>query len=87
LSTSYSTGSIDQNVLEQLYESTVISRDGERIGTVIDLVRRNGEIVSMIISGGGLFGVGAGQQRVPVSSIVAIDDLDVHLVLHSRQLI
>jgi hypothetical protein len=41
----------------------------------------------MIISGGGLFGVGAGQQRVPVSSIVAIDDLDVHLVLHSRQLI
>jgi sporulation protein YlmC with PRC-barrel domain len=87
LSTRYSTGSIDQTVLGQLYESTVISRDGERIGTVIDLVRRNGEIVSMVVSGGGLFGVGAGQQRIPVASIVAIDGLDVHLVLHSRQLI
>ncbi len=87
MSIRYSTESIDQTDLEQLYENTVISRDGERIGTVIDLVRRNGEIVSMVISGGGLFGVGAGQQRIPVSSIVAIDGLDVHLVLHSRQLI
>ena len=38
LSTRFSAGSIDQLVLAQLYESTVISRDGERIGTVIDLV-------------------------------------------------
>lgn len=87
MSTRFSAGSIDQLVLAQLYESTVISRDGERIGTVIDLVRRNGVIVSLVVSGGGLFGVGAGQQRIPVSAIVEIDGLDVHLVLHSRQLI
>lgn len=87
MSIRYSAGAIDRSVLEQLYESTVISRDGERIGTVIDLVRRNGEIVSMVISGGGLFGVGAGQQRIPVSAIVEIDGFDVHVVLHSRQLI
>ncbi|HET9658761.1 MAG TPA: PRC-barrel domain-containing protein [Thermomicrobiales bacterium] len=87
MSTRFSAGTIDRSMLEQLYESTVISRDGVRIGTVIDLVRRNGEIVSLVISGGGLFGVGAGQQRIPVAAIVEIDGLDVHLVLHSRQLV
>ena len=87
MSTSFYAGSVDQATLEQLYESTVVSRDGVRIGTVIDLVRRDGQIVSMVISGGGMFGVGAGQQRIPVSAIVEIDGLDVHLVLHSRQLI
>ncbi len=87
MSITYFAESIDRSTLEQLYEGTVISRDGVRLGTVIDLVRRNGEIVSMVVSGLGMFGVGVGQQRIPISAISEIDGLDVHIVRDSRQLI
>ena len=72
-------GSIDQATLAHLYESNVISVDGVRLGTVIDLVRRDGEIVAFEVSGGGMFGVGAGHFQLPVSSIVSIEDLDVNV--------
>jgi len=87
LSTVYRSGSIDQVTLAQLYECNVISADGERVGTVIDLVRRNGEVVAFEVSGGGLFGVGAGHFQLPVSSISAIEDLDVRVDRNSRELI
>ena len=61
-------GSIDQATLAQLYECNVVSVDGVRLGTVIDLVRRDGEVVAFEVSGGGMFGVGAGHFQLPVSS-------------------
>lgn len=76
---------IGQDELELLYESTVISRDGVRLGTVIDLVRRNGDVIGFEVSGGGMFGSGAGHFRLPVNSIVRIDDLTVHVTRESRQ--
>jgi len=78
--------SIDQATLAHLYESNVISADGVRLGTVIDLVRRDGEIVAFEVSGGGMFEVGAGHFQLPVSSIIAIEGLDVHVGRHSRDL-
>lgn len=71
--------SIDQATLAHLYESNVISSDGVRLGTVIDLVRRDGAIVAFEVSGGGMFGVGAGHFQLPVSAIVSIEDLDVNV--------
>ncbi len=79
-------GSIDQATLAQLYECNVISSDGVRVGTVIDLVRRDGEYVAFEVSGGGMFGVGAGHFQLPVSSITSIDDLDVRVDRLSRDL-
>lgn len=83
----FQAGLVDQRALEELYESTVISRDGVRIGTVIDLFRRDGKVVAFEVSGGGMFGVGAGHFRLPVAAIVRIDGLDVHVARESRQLI
>jgi sporulation protein YlmC with PRC-barrel domain len=77
---------IERDELELLYESAVISRDGVRLGTVIDLIRRNGEVVAFEVSGGGMFGSGAGHFRLPVASIVRIDDLAVQVARESRQL-
>jgi sporulation protein YlmC with PRC-barrel domain len=79
-------GSVDQATLAQLYESNVVSRDGVRVGTVIDLVRQNGEVTGFEVSGGGMFGVGAGHFSLPVNAIVRIEDLDVHVDRHSREL-
>jgi sporulation protein YlmC with PRC-barrel domain len=78
---------VDQTELEQLYESKVISRDGERVGTVIDLVRRGGNVTAFEVSGGGMFGTGAGHYRLPVDSIVRIDGLNLYVDRHSRELI
>jgi len=77
---------IERDELELLYESTVVSRDGVRVGTVIDLIRRAGEVVAFDVSGGGMFGSGAGHFRLPVASIVRIDGLDVHVTRESRHL-
>ena len=86
MSTVSHSGSVDQATLDQLYESTVVSADGERVGTVIDLVRRNGKVVAFDVSGFGMFGVGAGHYQLPVSAITRIDDLDVHVNRLSRDL-
>jgi hypothetical protein len=77
---------IERDELELLYESTVVSRDGVRVGTVIDLIRRAGEVVAFDVSGGGMFGSGAGHFRLPVASIVRIDGLDVHVTRESCHL-
>jgi hypothetical protein len=86
LSTIFQPEAIDQVALGQLYESNVIASDGQRVGTVIDLVRLNGEVVAFEVSGGGLFGVGGSHFRLPVSAIVRIDGLDVHVARDSRNL-
>jgi hypothetical protein len=86
LSTVSHSASVDQAALDQLYESTVVSADGKRVGTVIDLVRRNGNVVAFDVSGFGMFGVGAGHYQLPVSAITRIDDLDVHVNRLSRDL-
>jgi sporulation protein YlmC with PRC-barrel domain len=77
---------IERDELELLYENAVISRDGVRVGTVIDLIRRNGEVVAFEVSCGGMFGSGAGHFRLPVASIVRIEALAVHVARESRQL-
>lgn len=87
MSTIFQADSIDQVALAQLYESNVVGSDGVRLGTVIDLVRQNGEVVAFEVSGGGLFGVGASHFRLPAASIVRIDGLDVHVARDSRNLI
>lgn len=75
---------IESHQLETLYEATVISRDGVRLGTIIDLVRRDGKVTAFEVSGGGMFGSGAGHFRLPVTAIVRLDDLEVHVARESR---
>lgn len=77
---------IEQEALELLYECSVISRDGVRLGTIIDLIRRDGKIIALEVSGAGMFGVGSGHFRLPISSLVRIDGLNVHATRESRQL-
>lgn len=73
--------------LDFLPERAVISRDGAHVGTVVDVVRRDGRIVAFDVSGFGMFSSGAGHVRLPVSTIVRIDGDDVHVARTERQLI
>lgn len=87
MSAIYQSGTIDEATLAQLYECNVIASYGVRVGTVIDLVRRDGQVVGFEVSGRGMFGVGAGHIQLPVTAITRVDGLDVHVAIRSSDLI